>query len=217
MTTGPMITPEAATAPAPQRPPGSRIVVLQDDSGLTIVIPPRMGRGALLWFVMSGVCFLFAFLYLGVYLAAALKFATFVAAPNAVLPWLVAVGPILPGVSMLLQAMLTLKRWTYFTVQGDELEVRQAGLVRESRVRWPRGKIGRIFVEHLWGTATLCIRVVGVDYPTFAGASPAEWDWVAALLRQALNQTEGPPRPAAADCNSAVDEITSSPNQVRRS
>lgn len=141
----------------------------------------------------------------------------FSAAPNIFVPLSQAVFPIFPGVTFLLQAILTLKRWTYLTVQGDYLEVRQAGLVRESRVRWPRGKIGRIYVEQLWGTASLCFRVVGVDYPAFSGASPEEWEWVAALLRKALNQPAVLQQSSEAVADSAVEAITASTSQVRRS
>lgn len=51
-------------ADAAVRPPGSRILVVHDDAGLTIVIPPRMGRVVVWCFIMSGFCFLNALVFL---------------------------------------------------------------------------------------------------------------------------------------------------------
>jgi hypothetical protein len=59
-------------------------------------------------------------------------------------------------------------------------------------------------------TASLGIQVVGADRINLSNASQAEWEWVAALLRQALNRNATPRQTSDANGNSGVDEIISS-------
>jgi hypothetical protein len=86
-------------------------------------------------------------------------------------------------------------------IHGDVLEVRDRHLIGESRPQWRRGDIERIFVRSimLYGT-TLCIqsrRKPGLRLPGRTGlgirhATRQEWEWVAAVLQNALDRAADP-------------------------
>jgi hypothetical protein len=201
----------------PPRPPGSRILVVNDDAGFTVVIPPQVSRVVVWMFVLAGVSWLLSFVYLGLFFWAAFYTPRYWEAPSVFYPLCMVIYQILYGYWLLRRAVSWRNQWTCLTVQGDELEVRYCGLKRESRVRWPCTKIGRVYVETLnRRTASLGIQVVGVDRINLSNASQAEWEWVAALLRQALNRNATPRQTSDANGNSGVDEIISSTSQVRR-
>jgi hypothetical protein len=200
----------------PPRPSGTRILVAQDSAGITIMVPPRMGWFVLFNFIGSGVLFFIALLFFG-WIAWNLFQAGCI--PANTMEWLLLflpAGMTFHGLFMLLSGVMSLNRRVYLSVQGDEFEVRWSNLAWEGRRHWPRSKIGRIYVDTQFRTAYLWIHVVGVDQLSFNNATLPEWEWVAALLRQALKQSETPPQASAAAGHSAVDEIIASPNQVRR-
>jgi hypothetical protein len=121
------------------------------------------------------------------------------------------------GLLMLLSGVMSLNRRVYLSVQGDEFEVRWSNLVWEGRRHWPRSKIGLIYVDTQFRTAYLWIHIVGVDQLSFNNAALPEWEWVAALLRQALKQPEAQAPPSTSAGEVIVDEIIASASQVRRS
>jgi membrane protein YdbS with pleckstrin-like domain len=216
---------DRAAADLPPRPPESQILVVNDDDGFTIVIPPRMSRLVVWMFVMTGANWLLACVWLGLLFVAVLctpSYAvlytpSFWTAPAVFLSLFGVIYQLFAGFQTLRRAKTWLKQWTCLTVQGGELEVRYCGLRRESRVRWPCSKIGRIYVEmSSRRTACLGIQVVGVDRINLSNASQAEWEWVAALLRHALNRGAIPQQTSVADGASPVDEIISNTSKVGR-
>ena len=93
--------------------------------------------------------------------------------------------------------------------------MRCSDLWREWRRQWPRNKISRIYVDTQFRTASLWIHVVGVDQLSFSNASLQEWEWVAALLRQALKQPEAQAPASTSVGEAIVDEIVASAGQIR--
>jgi hypothetical protein len=182
------------------------------------VIPPRMGWGVGLMLIGSGAWCLLALLCLGSAVAAVLPISPLPLRMDVGLAVFLGLCQALTGLSWTLGALSALNRRTSMTVQREELELRHGGLWRESRLAWPLSKIGRLYVEPLTRqTAILWIQIVGEDRIDITGASEAEWQWVAALLRQALDRTEAVPEVGARVNASPVDDITASPSQVRRS
>src|SRR5438045_1531281 len=88
----------------PPRPPGSRILVVHDDAGLTIVIPPRFGCGAASMLAFGGACCLLALLFLGLTVVSAFQGSPFTGKPDLAFPVFNAVCQSLLGVSLMLQA-----------------------------------------------------------------------------------------------------------------
>jgi hypothetical protein len=217
MTTEPVSTAEAETAETPPRPPGTRIVVAQDSAGMTIMVPPRMGWFVLLSFIHSGLLFFVALLFSGWFAWDRFQAGCFPVSTRDWLPLFLAASQAFLGLLVPLPGVMFLSRRVYLSVQGDEFEVRWTNLGWEGRRRWPRSKVGCIYVDTQFRTACIWIQVVGVYQVAFNNATLPEWEWVAGLLRQALKQPEAQAPTGTPVGEAIVDEIIASATQVRRS
>jgi hypothetical protein len=128
---------------------------------------------------------------------------------------------LLIGLFFLRGALRFASRRFTLRVREGVLWVQMRTLFGEVERHWSRLEIAGIRVVNVGGRATLSIEpvtgarhVLKNNYPGFNAhiASPAEWNWVAAVLRQALADTAGadagPPAPATNTGQGGVTQPT---------
>jgi hypothetical protein len=192
---------KALVALAP--PPGTRIAVIEDVHGLTILIPPPEGNWRLRAALAVGA------ILSCVGLLALAAFLTMAAVNVKLLP----TGPRWPGAPDIPPAVLLslyclpfglalflrklcFLRWRIdFHLSGEHLRVRRVWALSEVRRLWPRQAVLRVYVVGGARSAAICIETSqGAPFKVLNYHGPApypareEWDWVAALLRHALFQ-----------------------------
>jgi hypothetical protein len=174
------------------QPAGSRAVVDEDATGLTITLPPAgLGKGT------KG---LFPFAVLWSLITAVITTAFAVAFAHGKMEeggWIVALllGVFsLVGLGLLLGGYQMGRRRAVLAVVGDRLLVLQSGPLGSTRREWPRAEVARIMVGPS-GMAVNDVPVLelqiepksGRKVGLLAGRDEAELHWLATRLRRALH------------------------------